>query len=134
MRALITGGAGFIGSALARHVVSARGWSTLVIDKLTYAGNLSSLAPVSGEGQFQFLRADICDREALDAAFADFKPHIVFHLAAESHVDRSITHAAAFIETNLVGTFQMLEAARACGHSLSRRVPATHSNCCAASR
>lgn len=113
MKALITGGAGFIGSALTRHVVAKLGGAAVVIDKLTYAGNLSSLAPVVEAPGFAFLQSDICDRAALDAAFAKHQPDIVFHLAAESHVDRSITHAAAFIETNLVGTFNVLEASRA---------------------
>lgn len=113
MKALITGGAGFIGSALTRHVVGERGWSAVVVDKLTYAGHLSSLAPVANAPGFSFAQVDICDRAALDAVFAQHQPDIVFHLAAESHVDRSITHAAAFIETNLVGTFNVLEASRA---------------------
>lgn len=119
MKALITGGAGFIGSALVRHVIGKLGWSAAVVDKLTYAGHLSSLAPVADAPGFHFLRIDICDRAALDAAFAQHEPDIVFHLAAESHVDRSITHAAAFIETNLIGTFNVLEAARAYWSGLS---------------
>lgn len=118
MKAIITGGAGFIGSALARRLVE-RGWPTLVLDKLTYAGHLTSLAPIADNSNFSFLQADICDRAALDAAFAQRQPDVVFHLAAESHVDRSITHAAAFVETNLVGTFNVLEAARAYWQSLS---------------
>lgn len=113
MKALITGGAGFIGSALTRHVVGKLGWSALVVDKLTYAGHESSLAAVARSPNYGFARVDICDRAALDAAFVAHKPDIVFHLAAESHVDRSITHAAAFVETNLVGTFNVLEASRA---------------------
>lgn len=113
MKALITGGAGFIGSALTRYVVGKLGWPALVVDKLTYAGHLSSLAPVADASGFEFAQIDICDRAALDAAFARFQPDVVFHLAAESHVDRSITHAAAFVETNLVGTFNVLEASRA---------------------
>jgi dTDP-glucose 4,6-dehydratase len=113
MKALITGGAGFIGSALTRHVVGELGWSAVVVDKLTYAGHLSSLAPVADAPGFAFARVDICDRRALDAVFAAHKPDVVFHLAAESHVDRSITHAAAFIETNVVGAFNVLEASRA---------------------
>ena len=113
MKALITGGAGFIGSALTRHVVGELGWSVVVVDKLTYAGHLSSLAPVVNAPGFGFVQVDICDRAALDAVFAQHKPDVVFHLAAESHVDRSITHAAAFVETNLVGTFNVLEASRA---------------------
>ncbi|MDZ4690981.1 dTDP-glucose 4,6-dehydratase [Terricaulis sp.] len=112
MKALITGGAGFIGSALTRHLVG-QGWQTLVVDKLTYAGNLSSLAEVADKPGFVFAQIDICERDALSAAFAAHDPDIVFHLAAESHVDRSITDAAAFIETNLVGTFNVLQCARA---------------------
>lgn len=113
MKALITGGAGFIGSALTRHVVGERGWPALVVDKLTYAGHESSLAAVANSPNYALARVDICDRAALDAAFAAHQPDVVFHLAAESHVDRSITHAAAFVETNLVGTFNVLEASRA---------------------
>ncbi|HYD84733.1 MAG TPA: dTDP-glucose 4,6-dehydratase [Opitutus sp.] len=113
MKALITGGAGFIGSALVRHVIGELGWSAVVLDKLTYAGHLSSLASVSDAPGFAFIRADVCERGALDAAFAQQQPDVVFHLAAESHVDRSITHAAAFIETNVLGTFHVLESARA---------------------
>jgi len=113
MKALVTGGAGFIGSALTRHLVGELGWPTLVVDKLTYAGHLSSLKPVADAPGFTFAHLDICDRAGLDAAFAQHQPDIVFHLAAESHVDRSITHAAAFVETNLIGTFNVLEAARA---------------------
>jgi len=119
MKALITGGAGFIGSALTRHVVGVLGWSAVVVDKLTYAGHLSSLAPVADKPRYKFAQVDICDRAALDAVFAQHQPDVVFHLAAESHVDRSITHAAAFIETNLVGTFNVLEAARAHWQRLS---------------
>jgi dTDP-glucose 4,6-dehydratase len=118
MKAIITGGAGFIGSALARRLV-VRGWPTLVLDKLTYAGHLSSLAPVANDPNFSFLKADICERTALDAAFVQHQPDVVFHLAAESHVDRSITHAATFVETNLVGAFNVLEAARAYWQGLS---------------
>jgi dTDP-glucose 4,6-dehydratase len=113
MKALITGGAGFIGSALTRHVVADLGWAAVVMDSLTYAGHESSLAPVADSQRYAFIKADICDRAALDRAFAMHQPDAVFHLAAESHVDRSITHAAAFVETNLVGTFNVLEASRA---------------------
>jgi dTDP-glucose 4,6-dehydratase len=112
MKALITGGAGFIGSALARHLAGDLGWPVMVIDKLTYAGHLSSLAPIASHAGFSFVPADIGDRAALDAAFAQHQPDIVFHLAAESHVDRSIAHAADFVQTNVMGTFQLLEAAR----------------------
>ncbi|MBX9747204.1 MAG: dTDP-glucose 4,6-dehydratase [Hyphomonadaceae bacterium] len=112
MKVLITGGAGFIGSALTRHVIRALGWHTVVVDKLTYAGHLSSLTPVANAPNFVFAHVDICDRAALAEVFTNHKPDVVFHLAAESHVDRSITHAAAFIETNLVGTFNVLDCAR----------------------
>src|SRR5262245_20466312 len=101
MKALITGGAGFIGSALARHLVGQSDSSVVVFDKLTYAGHLSSLAPIADKPDFKFLRGDICDRSALDEAMETHQPDVIFHLAAESHVDRSITDAAAFMQTNL---------------------------------
>jgi len=113
MKAIVTGGAGFIGSALVRHCVKHLGWSVLLIDKLTYAGNLSSLSEVADLPGYSFLQADIVDRAAMDAAFRGFQPDAVFHLAAESHVDRSIDSAGEFIATNVVGTFTLLEAARA---------------------
>ena len=113
MRVLVTGGAGFIGSALVRHLVLERGYDVLTIDALTYAGCEASLRPVAGRNNHHFLRANICDRPAMDAAIADFRPDRIMHLAAESHVDRSITGAADFIQTNMVGTFTLLEAARA---------------------
>lgn len=111
MRVLITGGAGFIGSAVARAFILETEDDILVFDKLTYAGNLASLRPVADDPRFSFLQADICDRAAVDRAFADFQPDVVMHLAAESHVDRSIDGPAAFIDTNVVGVFVMLEAA-----------------------
>jgi len=113
MRILVTGGAGFIGSALCRHLVAERGDTVLNIDKLTYAANLASLEPIADMAHYAFRQADICDRAAMDEAFASFNPDAVMHLAAESHVDRSITGSAAFIETNILGTHTMLEAARA---------------------
>lgn len=113
MRVLVTGGAGFIGSAVVRHAVLEQGWQVLNVDKLTYAGNLNSLAAVSGTQNYQFLQADICDASAMASAFDTFEPTAVMHLAAESHVDRSIDGPAEFIETNVVGTSVLLEAARA---------------------
>ncbi|MBX4931688.1 dTDP-glucose 4,6-dehydratase [Rhizobium bangladeshense] len=112
MRILVTGGAGFIGSALVRHLVSEVGAEVLNVDTLTYAGNLASLKSVESAPNYQFLRADICDRARMQEAFASFHPDIVMHLAAESHVDRSISGAADFIQTNIVGTFSLLDTAR----------------------
>lgn len=117
MRALITGGAGFIGSALARKLAGEA--PVMVVDKLTYAGHLSSLGPALHAPGFVFAQIDICDRAALDGAFERFQPELVFHLAAESHVDRSITGAADFVQTNVVGTLNVLEAARSFWSRLS---------------
>lgn len=119
MRILVTGGAGFIGSALVRYLVAEEGHEVLNLDKLTYAGNLESLAPVETHANYRFVKADICDREAVSAAIESFKPDHIMHLAAESHVDRSITGAKDFIETNVLGTFTMLEAARHYWNGLS---------------
>ncbi len=110
-RILVTGGAGFIGSAVVRMLVQS-GCQVLNVDKLTYAGNLSSVAPVADSPLYRFAQADICDRPALDALFASFRPTGVMHLAAESHVDRSIDGPKTTVETNIMGTFCMLEAAR----------------------
>ncbi|MDI3379565.1 dTDP-glucose 4,6-dehydratase [Acinetobacter sp. V89_7] len=112
MKILITGGAGFIGSAVVRHVIENTKNEVLNVDKLTYAGNLESLASVADHPRYTFSQTDICDRAALDELFENFQPDAVMHLAAESHVDRSITGPAAFIETNIIGTYQLLEAAR----------------------
>ncbi len=111
-RIIITGGAGFIGSAVARHVINNTTDSICVVDKLTYAGNLENLAEVSASDRFRFEQSDICDREAMEKIFADFKPTHVMHLAAESHVDRSIDGPGEFIQTNIFGTYTLLEAAR----------------------
>jgi dTDP-glucose 4,6-dehydratase len=112
MRVLVTGGGGFIGSAMVRYLVGEERIQVLNVDKLTYASNLASLAPVSKEPHYALLKADICDPVRMAAAFADFQPDGVIHLAAETHVDRSITGPAAFIETNITGTYVLLEATR----------------------
>ena len=112
MRVIVTGGAGFIGSALVRYLVLEKGYEVLNIDALTYAGYLPSLKPVEGKPNYRFLHANICDRAAVERAIRDFAPERIMHLAAESHVDRSITGAADFIQTNVVGTFTLLEVAR----------------------
>ena len=111
-RIIVTGGAGFIGSAVVRHIISSTADQVCVIDKLTYAGNLESLAPAAASERFRFEKADICDRGAMDRIFADFQPTHIMHLAAESHVDRSIDAPEVFIQTNIVGTCTLLEAAR----------------------
>jgi dTDP-glucose 4,6-dehydratase len=111
-KVLVTGGAGFIGSAVCRRLV-ADGASVLNLDALTYAGNLQSLSMIDNAPNYRFAKVDICDRRAVAEAFETFAPDQVIHLAAESHVDRSITAGDAFIQTNIVGTFSMLEAARA---------------------
>ena len=111
-RILVTGGAGFIGSAVVRHIINHTSDSVVVVDKLTYAGNLASLTPVAHDERFAFEQVDICDRSELNRVFTHYRPDVVMHLAAESHVDRSIDGPAAFIETNIVGTYTLLEAAR----------------------
>jgi dTDP-glucose 4,6-dehydratase len=112
MRVLVTGGAGFIGSAVCRQLVRDHGVTVINVDKLTYAANPLSLAPIANDARYVFERVDICDRRALDDIFSKHMPTAVLHLAAESHVDRSITGAGEFINTNVVGTYQLLEAAR----------------------
>ena len=112
MRILVTGGAGFIGSAVIRHLIANTSHHVANLDKLTYAGNLESLASVSDSPRYRFYQVDICDAATVERVFAEFQPTHVMHLAAESHVDRSIDGPAAFIETNIVGTYTLLEAAR----------------------
>ena len=113
MKILVTGGAGFIGSAVCRHLIQVTGAEVVNVDKLTYAANLASLTPVASSPRYTFARADICDRAAIDRLFDMHAPDAVMHLAAESHVDRSITGSDAFVQTNVVGTYTMLESARA---------------------
>ena len=112
MRILVTGGAGFIGSAVVRHIIRNTHDSVLNLDKLTYAGNLDSLNAVDQDARYQFAQIDICDAEALTKVFNQFKPDSIMHLAAESHVDRSIDGPAEFITTNIVGTYTLLEVSR----------------------
>jgi len=111
-KVIITGGAGFIGSALIRHLIKETDWQVLNLDKLTYAGCLESLNEVSSNTRYKFTKADICDRSAVERIFAEFKPDAIMHLAAESHVDRSIDGPMEFIQTNIVGTATLLHAAR----------------------
>ncbi|MGY8683126.1 dTDP-glucose 4,6-dehydratase [Bradyrhizobium sp. UFLA05-153] len=121
MRILVSGGAGFIGSAVCRHFVLELGYEVIVADKLTYAGNLASLTPIANNPLFHFEQRDICDEEAVDTLFATYRPDGVIHLAAESHVDRSISGSDVFVQTNVVGTFNLLEAARR--YFSSQKVP-----------
>lgn len=118
MKILVTGGAGFIGSAVIRHIIQNTQDSVINLDKLTYAGNLESLAEVSSSERYAFEQVDICNREELDRVFKHHQPDAVMHLAAESHVDRSIDGPAEFIQTNIVGTYTLLEAARNYWNSL----------------
>ncbi|WFB48037.1 dTDP-glucose 4,6-dehydratase [Vibrio coralliilyticus] len=119
MKILVTGGAGFIGSAVVRHIIENTNDCVVNVDCLTYAGNLESLASVENNERYAFEQVDICDRAELDRVFSEHHPDAVMHLAAESHVDRSITGPAAFIETNVVGTYTLLEATRTYWNALS---------------
>ena len=112
MKILVTGGAGFIGSAVVRHIINNTQDTVCVVDCLTYAGNLESLASVENNPRYSFSRTDITDAKGIGTLFSEFQPDIIMHLAAESHVDRSIDGPAAFIQTNVIGTFTLLEAAR----------------------
>lgn len=112
MKILVTGGAGFIGSAVIRHIIQNTNNQVLNIDKLTYAGNLESLKEIDQNPNYQFKKIDICDADEITKAIEEFQPNAIMHLAAESHVDRSIDGPAAFIQTNIVGTYTLLEAAR----------------------
>lgn len=112
MKILVTGGAGFIGSALIRYIITETGDSVVNLDKLTYAGNLDSLEDVAADDRYSFEQVDICDRAEVERVFASCQPDAVMHLAAESHVDRSIDGPGAFIETNIVGTYTLLDIAR----------------------
>ena len=118
-RVLITGGAGFIGSAVIRYLLSETDCKVLNLDKLTYAGNLESLVAVAGNSRYRFVQGDVVDRDLVSRLFNEFQPDVVMHLAAESHVDRSIDGPAEFIKTNILGTYKLLEVSRTYWQSLS---------------
>src|SRR3984893_119888 len=112
MRIIVTGGAGFIGSAVCRHLITETDARVVNVDKLTYAGNLESVRTVSGNSRYRFVQLDICEEAGVSDLFDEVSPEAVLHLAAESHVDRSITGSRSFIDTNIIGTHTMLEGAR----------------------
>jgi dTDP-glucose 4,6-dehydratase len=124
MKLLITGGAGFIGSAVVRHIIRDTDWQVANVDKLTYAGNLESLAEARSSNRHTHFKVDICDRAAVDRIFREVQPDAVLHLAAESHVDRSIDGAAPFVETNVVGTYALLDVALAHWRTLDEEAKA----------
>ena len=123
MKIIVTGGAGFIGSAVIRHIIETTDNVVINVDKLTYAGNLETLSAAAESDRYHFEQVDICDREELDRIFSEYQPDGIMHLAAESHVDRSIDGPGVFVQTNIVGTYTLLEAARAYWNELddSRR-------------
>jgi dTDP-glucose 4,6-dehydratase len=127
MKLLITGGAGFTGSAVIRHIINSTTNEVVNLDKLTYAGNLESLAEVSNSARYSFEQVDICNRAEVDRVLAQHQPGATMHLAAENHVDRSIDGPADFIETNIVGTYTLLEVTRqnwqAMGADMRRATP-----------
>jgi dTDP-glucose 4,6-dehydratase len=120
MNVLVTGGAGFIGSALIRCIIRQTNFTVVNVDKLTYAGNLLSLESVANDSRYRFEQADICDAPTIKRIFQQYRPHLIMHLAAESHVDRSITAPDQFIQTNVVGTYVMLEQAREYWYTLPK--------------
>jgi len=121
MKIIVTGGAGFIGSAVIRHLLTTTEDTVLNIDKLTYAGNLASLASIENNPRYSFKQLDICNKEKIAELFSEFQPDAIMHLAAESHVDRSIDGPAAFIETNIIGTYNLLEVSKHYWQSLSKK-------------
>jgi len=125
VKILVTGAAGFIGSNLVRHLIQDCNHEVLAVDKLTYAGNLASLDDLKSVPEFSFLQADICDVAAMQKAFNNFQPEAIMHLAAESHVDRSIDGPEAFIQTNIIGTYQLLQLSRRYYEDLSEDGRAT---------
>ena len=119
MKIIVTGGAGFIGSSVVRYLIQEIGAKVTVVDKLTYAANLTSLDPVASSPNYRIIQADVCDADRMETTFKEVQPDAIMHLAAETHVDRSISGAAAFMETNLIGTYTLLEAARTYFQSLA---------------